>query len=75
MGNARLHEAPFLLVEDMFDEHRVQLLERRVRVFFLGDPAAHSDHVRQRPVGHALSVGETAAAMPVGDERQIRRCI
>ena len=35
------------------------------RLFVLADPAAHPHHVRERPVGDALAVGEAAAAVPV----------
>ena len=44
-----------------------QLLERRGRLFVLGDPAPHANHVSQCPVGDALAVGEATAAMPVRD--------
>ena len=37
--------------------------ERRLLV--LDDPRAHPHHVRERPVGDALAVGEAAAAVPV----------
>ena len=34
-------------------------------VVVLGDAGAHTHHVGERPVGHSLAVGETAAAVPV----------
>ena len=42
-----------------------KLPQRLVLWLVLGDPAAPPHHVRERPVGHAFAVGETAAAVPV----------
>src|SRR5207245_1853818 len=41
--------------------------ERGVDRLLLSDPGAHPHHLSQRPVGHALAVGEAAAAVPVDD--------
>ncbi len=66
-----LDEAAVLLVE-VLGERRAQLLERRRRLFVFGDAAPHPDHVRERPVGHALAVGETAAPVV---ERALRQAV
>ena len=63
--HARLDETALLVVQDVLDQNGLELLERRSRLLVLGDAAAHAHHVRQRPVGHALAVGEAPAAMPV----------
>ena len=64
MGEPRLDEGSLLLVVQVLDECRAQLLAGRVGTLFLGDPAAHANHVRQRPVGDAVSVGEATSAVP-----------
>ena len=61
----RLDEPALLRVEQMLLQRRLQLPQRLVLRVVLGDPAAHPHHVRERPVGHALAVGEAAAAVPV----------
>ena len=38
---------------------------RRGGLLVLRDPAPHPDHVRQRPIGHSLAVGQTASPVPV----------
>ena len=60
-----LDEPPLLRIEQVLLERCLQLLQRLLLLLVLGDPAAPPHHVRQRPVGHALAVRETAAAMPV----------
>ena len=60
-----LEEVALLGVEDVLLERGVQLGLRGRRLLLLGDPAAHAHHVRERPVGHALAVGEAAPAVPV----------
>ena len=49
----------------MLAQRRAQLLEAGVGALVLGDAAPHPHHVRERPVGDALAVGEAAAAVPV----------
>ena len=60
-----LHEGALLRLGEVLLERRRKLLARRVRRLVLADPAAHPHHVGERPVGHALPVGQAAAAMPV----------
>ena len=50
----------------LLDDGR-KLLERGSRRLVLGDPGAHAHHVGERPVGDALAVRQTAAAVPVRD--------
>ncbi len=64
VGQARLDEGPLLRIEQMLGQRRRQLLARRARLLVLGDPAAHPDHVGERPVGDTLPVGQTAAPVP-----------
>ena len=54
----------------MLVQRRLQLSQRLLLRIVLRDPAAHPHHVCQRPVGHALPVGEAAAAVPVHDLAQ-----
>ena len=54
-------------IGDVLVEHLGQLGQGRRGALVLADPAAHPHHVGQRPVGHALAVGEAAAAVPVDD--------
>ncbi len=61
----RLDEAPLLGIEQVLLQRGSELLQRLLRRLVLRDPAAPPHHVRKRPVGHALAVRETAAAMPV----------
>ncbi len=61
----RLEEVPLLAVEDVLLQRGVQLGLRGRRFLVLGDAAAHAHHVGERPVGHALAVGEAAPAVPV----------
>ena len=61
----RLDEGALVRVRDMLLERRAQLLQRRRRLLLLADPAAHPHHVSERPVGHALAVGEAPSAVPV----------
>jgi hypothetical protein len=61
----RLDEPPLVVVEQVLAERRLELRARRRVVVVLGDAGAHTHHVRERPVRHALAVGEAAATMPV----------
>jgi hypothetical protein len=61
----RLDKPALLLVRQRLLDDRGQLLPGGAGLLVLGDPGAHPHHVRQRPVGDALPVGETAAPMPV----------
>ena len=63
----RLDERALVGVGEVLLERDLELPERRRRLILLADPAAHPHHVGQRPVGHALAVGEAAAAVPVRD--------
>ena len=45
-------------------EDGVELRPRRRVVLALGDACAHPDHLGERPVRHAVAVGEAAAAVP-----------
>ena len=65
MREPRLEEVALLGVEDVLLERGVQLGQRGRRLLLLGDAAAHAHHVGERPVGHALAVGEAAPAVPV----------
>ena len=56
---------PLVPVEHVLGERRVELRARSGIVVVLGDAGAHAHHVGERPVGHSLAVGETAAAVPV----------
>ena len=62
-----LDEPALLLIQQLFAQRCAELLERDGRLVVLGDLAAHPHHVRERPVRHALSVGQAPAAMPVDD--------
>ena len=65
LSQSRLDIAPLLLVEDVCVERRAQLAPGGRGVLVLDDAAAHAHHVRECPVGDALAVSETAAAVPV----------
>ncbi len=64
VGETRLDPAPLLQVRDVQLDHRPQLHKRRGRLLVLEDAAAHPHHLRQRPVGHTLAVGQAAAPVP-----------
>ena len=59
-----LHEAPLALVADVLLDGGAQLLPRRCRVLLLEDPGAGPHHLRERPVGDALAVGQAAPLVP-----------
>ncbi len=61
----RLHERALLRIEHVPLHHRAEFRARRARILGLADPGTHPHHVRQRPVGDTLAVGEAAAAVPV----------
>ena len=61
----RLDEPSLVVVEQMLAERCFELRARGRVVVVLGYTGAHAHHVRQRPVRHALAVGEAAAAVPV----------
>ena len=69
----RLDECSVVGIEQVLLERRMQLLERCSGLVVFGDPAAHPHHVGERPVGDALAVGKTPAAMPVGRSARCRR--
>ncbi len=60
----RLDPGPLVGVRDVLGKHRFELRESRGCVLVLGDGSAHPHHLRQRPVGDAFPVGETAPAVP-----------
>ena len=65
LREARLDVVALAGVEQVLVERCTQLAEGRGGLLVLRDPAPHPDHVRERPVGDALAVGEAATAMPV----------
>ena len=67
MCHAGLDEPALVGVGDVLVQHHGELRERRGGALVLADAAAHAHHVGERPVGHALAVGEAAAAVPVDD--------
>ncbi len=69
---ARLDPGSLAGVQDVFGQREVELLPRSGRFLLLGDPAAHPHHLGQRPVGDAVPVRETAAAVP---ERLDRKAV
>src|SRR4051812_3328551 len=67
LGEPRLDEGPVVRIQQMLVEGGAKLAERGRRLVVLRDPAPHANHVRQRPVRHAVAVRETPTAMPVDD--------
>jgi hypothetical protein len=61
---ARLGEAALLRIEEMLLDRRAKLFARARRLLVLDDARTSSHHVRERPEGDALAVGETAAGVP-----------
>src|SRR5581483_9768162 len=61
---ARLDQAPLALLGNMLLDGRLELPARRRCIFLLDDPRSRSHHLRQRPVGDAFAVGETATLVP-----------
>ena len=59
-----LDERPLFRIDHDLGEDGGKLRERLVRRFVLGDACAHPDHLRERPVGDAVSIGETAPSVP-----------
>src|ERR687891_2366770 len=64
MSEPWLDPLPLSGVRDVLRERRPELLVRRRRLVVLGDPAAHPDHLAERPVRDAVTVGEASAAVP-----------
>ena len=64
LGDARSDPRAFLGVFDGALESGVELRPRRFVVLALGDACAHPDHLGERPVRHAVAVGQAAAAVP-----------
>ena len=64
MRQARLHQPALALVGHESLDRRPQLLPRGAGELLLDDARARADHLRQRPVAHALAVGQAAALVP-----------
>src|SRR5438132_450369 len=64
MRQARFHEPAVLGIRDVALDRLVKLGEGGASILALQDVGATSHHLRQRPVGHALSIREAASAMP-----------
>ena len=60
-----LDPSSLVRLPDLLVEHRPELGHRRLAGLLLGDPALPADHLRERPVGQAVSVGRAAATEPV----------
>jgi hypothetical protein len=58
------HQAAFALLGHELLDHSAKLLPRSGRCLLLLDPGAGAHHLRQRPVGHPLSIREAASLMP-----------
>ena len=74
LGDARPDPRAFLGVLDGGLENGVELRPRSVVVLALGDTRAHANHLGERPVRHAVAVGEAPAAVPghvLGDAVEI----
>jgi hypothetical protein len=70
----RLEEGAFFCIEEVLDERGAKLFHPSALTLVLRDAAAHSHHVGERPVRHALAVREAAAAMPpdrLGDSVEV----
>jgi hypothetical protein len=61
---AGLHPPPFLGIRYVARDRRAQLRSGRREVFSLHDVRPASDHLRQRPVRHAVPVRQTSPPMP-----------
>ena len=59
-----LDEATLALIRHVLGDRGAELLTRGRRILLLDDPRARTDHFGQRPIGHALAVGETATLVP-----------
>jgi hypothetical protein len=64
VGEARLEPAALVRIGDVLGDRGAELGERGLRCLFLDDPGAHPHHLRERPVGDAVAVGEAAAPVP-----------
>src|SRR5204863_5461204 len=64
VAETRLDPGALVGVEDVFLEREPKLLARRRRLLVLEDPAPHAHHLGERPVRHALPVGEAATTVP-----------
>ncbi len=62
---AGLDEAALLLVGKVLRDDLLELGACGCRLLLLHDPGAHPHHVRERPIGDTLAVGEATAAVPV----------
>jgi hypothetical protein len=60
----RLDPGALLGIGNVLFDRGLQLGPRRSRFLIVDDLAAHTHHLGECPVGHALAVGETAAAVP-----------
>ena len=70
----RLDQPPLPFVGHVLLDRGTQLLARGRRLLLLDDPGARADHLRQRPVGDALAVGEAAPLVPADQSSVRRRC-
>src|SRR5439155_3472801 len=61
---ARLDPGALLRVRDVGSDPLGQLPPGRARLLALGDVGAGANHLRERPEGDSLAVGEAAAAPP-----------
>ena len=61
----RFDPTPLIRVGEELDETALQLGQRGRRVLTISNPRTHAHHFRERPVGHPLSVGETASTVGV----------
>jgi len=67
VAEPRLHEPALAGIGDVLVDDLGQLRERARGLLVLGDARTPAHHVCEGPVGHALAVGEAAAAVPVRD--------
>jgi hypothetical protein len=65
LREARFDPAAFVRVVDMFLEGGAELRGRVLLRLALRDARAASEHLGERPVGHALAVRERPSAVPV----------
>ena len=66
VSEARLDPVLLVRIRDVLLDRGPELSSGRRRLLVLDDVAAHPHHLRERPVGDALPVGEAATAVPPG---------